>query len=144
MVIWAILAFFARGDDDKRYTALTDRMDEQYTALNTKLDGMWAVIGGIQQDTKNILGLSPFDVKPPVPNTSTPAITPIHYWATLKICSYDNKDYKMNVDFYGLNPRVEAGMLLTGIRNSMDELYLPIEYKNYEDEVCGMYITKSE
>jgi len=43
----------------------------------------------------------------------------VHYFAEVEVCTGGYSSYKVKVDFYGINPRIENNRLLI-----MDEAYL--------------------
>ena len=76
-------------------------------------------------------------------NNTTVQIAPVHYFATVTICPQDaSGPYNMNIDFYGLNPRIEWGSLITWLPSRSGEYsdyeVFPIKTKSYEDKVCGI------
>lgn len=82
--------------------------------------------------------------------TNVSNIQLVHYFAEVEICSHKYSSYKVKVDFYGINPRIESNRLLI-----LDErlfadyeaynVYLPILDKNtdYNANLCSIKILSS-
>lgn len=66
----------------------------------------------------------------------------IHYFAEVEICSEDYPSYKVKIDFYWINPRIEDGKLMVlSDRFTADyHEYFPIFDKNigYDANLCGL------
>lgn len=66
----------------------------------------------------------------------------IHYFAEVEICSEDYPSYKVKIDFYWINPRIEDGklMVLSDRFTSDYHEYFPIFDKNigYDANLCGL------
>ena len=66
----------------------------------------------------------------------------IHYFAEVEICSEDYPSYKVKIDFYWINPRIEDGklMVLSEHFTAGYHEYLPIFDKNigYDAYICSL------
>lgn len=66
----------------------------------------------------------------------------VHYFAEVEICSEDYPSYKVNIDFYWINPRIEDGKLMVlSDRFATDyHEYFPIFDKNigYDANICSL------
>jgi len=74
----------------------------------------------------------------------------IHYIAEVEICSDKHSSYKVKVDFYGINPRIESNRLLILDERYFSDyeaanVYLPIYDKNtdYDANLCSIKILSS-
>lgn len=115
--------------------------------LNTKFWTLDAQLTSLQWRTDWIAD----NIKPShswVTNVST--IQLVHYIAEVEICSDKHSSYKVKVDFYWINPRIENNRLLI-----LDErlfanyeaynVYLPVLDKNtdYDADLCSIKILSS-
>lgn len=66
----------------------------------------------------------------------------IHYFAEVEICSEDYPSYKVKIDFYWINPRIEDGKLMVLSEHFTADYheYFPIFDKNigYDANLCGL------
>ena len=66
----------------------------------------------------------------------------VHYFAEVEICSEDYPSYKVKVDFYWINPRIEDGKLMVLSEHFTADYneYLPIFDKNigYDAHICSL------
>jgi len=66
----------------------------------------------------------------------------VHYFAEVEICSEDYPSYKVKVDFYWINPRIEDGKLMVLNEHFTADYheYLPIFDKNigYDAHICSL------
>jgi len=82
--------------------------------------------------------------------TNVSNIQLVHYIAEVEICSDKYSSYKVKVDFYGINPRIESNRLLIideRLFASYDayNVYFPILDKNtdYDANLCSIRIISS-
>lgn len=66
----------------------------------------------------------------------------VHYFAEVEICSEDYPSYKVKIDFYWINPRIEDGKLMVLSEHFTADYheYFPIFDKNigYDANLCGL------
>lgn len=82
--------------------------------------------------------------------TNVSNIQLVHYIAEVEICSDKHSSYKVKVDFYGINPRIESNRLLIideRMFSSYDayNVYLPISDKNtdLDADLCSIRVISS-
>jgi hypothetical protein len=82
--------------------------------------------------------------------TNVSNIQLVHYIAEVEICSDKHSSYKVKVDFYWINPRIESNRLLIldeRLFSSYEayDVYLPIYDKNtdYDANLCSIKILSS-
>lgn len=82
--------------------------------------------------------------------TNVSNIQLVHYFAEVEICSDKYSSYKVKVDFYGINPRIESNRLLILDERYFSDyeaanVYLPIYDKNtdYDANLCSIRIISS-
>lgn len=82
--------------------------------------------------------------------TNVSNIQLVHYIAEVEICSDKYSSYKVKVDFYGINPRIESNRLLIidEVLFAQDygyNVYFPILDKNtdYDADLCSLRIISS-